>query len=146
MHLVSGVPQVADMIPTHHIQDPPNNNLSSLTRSVGIVNNNQQANDPKYKSGTSIANNGGTAGLSELKQHFPPLDPKPATNDQMQQQSNMKKKYVKNGFGSTQDIVLFSAGNNNNNNANSFVETSPVPINIKKIGSEQFDLGISEDQ
>jgi hypothetical protein len=48
----------------------------------------------------------------------------------------MKKKYVKNGFGSTQDIVLFSAGNNNNNNANSFVETSPVPINIKKIGSE----------
>jgi hypothetical protein len=47
----------------------------------------------------------------------------------------MKKKYVKNGFGSTQDIVLFSAGNNNNN-ANSFVETSPVPINIKKVGSD----------
>lgn len=47
----------------------------------------------------------------------------------------MKKKFVKNGFGSSQDLVLFSA-NNNNNNGNSFVETSPVPINIKKIGSE----------
>jgi len=40
MHIVSGVPQVADMIPPHHIPDPTNNNLSSLTRSVGIVNNN----------------------------------------------------------------------------------------------------------
>ena len=136
------------MIPQHHIQDPANNNLSSLTRSVGIVNNTQQVNDAKYKSGTTIANNnagGGGAGLSELKQHFPPLDPKAATSDQIQQQSNMKKKYVKNGFGSTQDIVLFSAGNNNNN-ANSFVETSPVPINIKKVGSDQFDQGFSEDQ
>ena len=83
MNLVSGVPQVVDMIPPHHMQDPATNNLSSMTRSIGVVNNNQQVIEAKYKSGTSIGNNGngGGAGLSELKQHFPPLDPKAATND-----------------------------------------------------------------
>jgi hypothetical protein len=35
MHIVSGVPHVVDMVPAQEVT----NNLTSLTRSVGIVNN-----------------------------------------------------------------------------------------------------------
>jgi len=52
----------------------------------------------------------------------------------------LKKKFVKNNFGSSQEnMVLFSAHKNNNatNNVNkevsSFVENNS-PVNIKKIG------------
>ncbi len=52
----------------------------------------------------------------------------------------MKKKFVKNNFGSSQEnMVLFSAHKNNNNATSNIKEVSSfvdnnTPVNIKKIG------------